>query len=57
MTNSVDNLREEIKAKDHELVELDKEFKKVESENIKIKAEKNRATSQIQSTEEVIANQ
>jgi hypothetical protein len=39
------------------LVELDKEYKKVEGENVKIKADKNRAKAQIQSTEEVIKNQ
>lgn len=57
MTRSVEQLRVEIKSKDQELVELDKEFKKVESQNVKIEADKNRAKSQISSTQEVIKNQ
>ena len=39
------------------LVELDRDYKKVEEENAKIKADKNRALAQIQSNEEVIKNQ
>jgi chromosome segregation ATPase len=50
-------LREEIKNKDQKLVELDKDYKKVEAENVKIKADKNRARAMIQSNEEVIKNQ
>lgn len=57
MTYAVDQLREEIKNKDQKLVELDKDYKKVEGENVKIKADKNRAKAQIQSNEEVIKNQ
>lgn len=57
MTYAVDQLREEIKNKDQRLVELDKDYKKVEGENVKIKADKNRAKAQIQSNEEVIKNQ
>jgi chromosome segregation ATPase len=57
MTYAVDQLREEIKNKDQKLVELDKDYKKVEAENVKIKADKNRAKAQIQSNEEVIKNQ
>ena len=57
MTYAVQQLREQIKSKDQELVELDKQFKKVEAENVKIEADKNRAKSQIKSTEEVIKNQ
>lgn len=57
MTYAVDQLREEIKNKDQKLVELDKDYKKVQAENVKIKADKNRAKSQIQSNEEVIKNQ
>lgn len=51
MTYAVEQLREEIKNKDQKLVELDKDYKKVESENVKIKADKNRAKAQIQSNE------
>lgn len=51
MTYAVDQLREEIKNKDQKLVELDKDYKRVEGENVKIKADKNRAKAQIQSNE------
>ena len=56
-TYGVEQLREEIKNKDMKLVELDRDYKKVEEENVKIKADKNRALAQIQSNEEVIKNQ
>lgn len=57
MTYAVDQLREEIKNKDQKLVELDKDYKKVEAENLKIEADKKRAFAQIESNEEVIRNQ
>lgn len=57
MTYAVEQLREQIKNKDQKLVQLDKDYKKVEGENVKIKAEKNRAKAQIQSNEQVIKNQ
>jgi chromosome segregation ATPase len=53
----VEQLRVEIKSKDQSLVELDKEFKKVESENVKIEADKDRSKKQISSTEDVIRSQ
>ena len=56
-TYGVEQLREEIKNKDMKLVDLDRDYKKVEEENAKIKADKNRALAQIQSNEEVIKNQ
>ena len=57
MTHQVDQLKEEIKTKDAQLMKQDYDFHKVVEENRKTKLEKDRVKKAIRSTEEVIKNQ
>ena len=57
MTHQVDQFKEEIKAKDGQLIKEDSEFNKIVEENKKTKLEKKRVKKAIKSTEEVIKNQ